>query len=109
MTNDKTSGNGFSKIGGVPTVLLSELPETAQSTFHRPQDAIAHVFTGDRELHDAIYQSSPGDVFVCGNHALVAQGQHLAGVWSKKELKFELAPEDRRIPEPPTYADIRKD
>ncbi len=74
-----------------------------------PPHAGHAFFTSDRELHDAVFQAEPGTVFQCGNHALVAQGQHLAGVWEKKNLEFRLVPEDLRIPEPPTYADIRKD
>ncbi len=35
--------------------------------------------------------------------------KHLAGIWEKKNLEFRLVPEDLRIAEPPTYADIRKD
>ena len=68
-----------------------------------------HVITGDRELTDAVYTAEPGAVFHCGNHALVAQGQHWAMVWQKEGVEFRLVPEAFRIPEPPTYADVRKD
>lgn len=69
------------------------------------------IFNDERELHSEVYQAEVDakHVFWCGNHALVAQGQHLAGVWEKKNLEFRLVHENLRIPEPPTYADIRKD
>ncbi|QQR55786.1 MAG: hypothetical protein IPG59_12265 [Candidatus Melainabacteria bacterium] len=71
--------------------------------------APVHIITGDRELTDAVYTAEPGAVFHCGNHALVAAGQHWASVWQKEGVEFRLVPEAFRIPEPPTYADIRKD
>lgn len=71
--------------------------------------APVHIFTEARALHDAVFQAESGAVIHCGNHALVAQGQHLAGVWQKSGIEFKLVPEAWRVPEPPTYADIRKD
>lgn len=71
--------------------------------------APVHIFTDSRSLQDAVFQAKPGAVFHCGNHALVAQGQHLAGVWQKSGIEFKLVPEAWRIAEPETYADIRKD
>lgn len=71
--------------------------------------APVHIFTEARALHDAVFQAESGTVLHCGNHALVAQGQHLAGVWQKSGIEFKLVPAPWRIAEPETYADIRKD
>lgn len=71
--------------------------------------APVNIYTDSRALQDAVLQAEPEALFHCGNHALIALGQHLAGVWDKSGIKFKLVPEAWRIPEPPTYADLRKD
>ncbi len=90
----------------IVSLLLSELD--LPGNYHKPTDVI---YTTERGLHDAVYQFDADGVgtFVCASQALVTKGQHLAQVWGKTALKFELVTDPKqRIPEPPTYADIRE-
>jgi hypothetical protein len=129
MSNDKTSGKAFAHVVEEMGLTTQPLPGRSKSALIRESggysnaywdkdvmvfgdgDSLApvHIFTEARTLHDAVFQAEPGAVFHCGNHALVAQGQHLAGVWDKSGIEFKLVPEAWRIAEPETYADIRKD
>jgi len=69
------------------------------------------VYETDQELKDIIFQTGAGEnrVFFCANEWLVRFGQDQARVWGKNGIKLCLCAPCDRIPEPPTYADIRKD
>lgn len=87
-------------------IYLFDGPEPAD--IYKPTD---FIYTTERSLQDVLWEhAKPGDTIVCANHALIRLGEHLAGVWGKTGITFKLVDDPKqRIPEPETYADIRKD
>lgn len=80
-------------------LLLAALREP--SAFHQPTDVIC---TTERAIIDVLLQVGDcGATIVCGNQQLVNFGEQHARSQGMSTLKFELAPEDQRIAEPPSY------